>query len=148
MWARFLPIKHYESYEDYARLNEGAKMSTEYLSDDIVLVTLPLHEPQIADELKSINNIVSEKGICNVIIDFSGVEVMTSSSVSNLIILHQLLDGQNRKLILCNVAFVTKCIFTVAGLEHLFHFAEDTSAALSAVSGETSSLSATNHNKQ
>lgn len=123
-------------------------MSTEYVSDDIILVALPLHEPQIADELKSINNIVSEKGICNVIIDFSGVEVLTSSSISNLIILHQLLDGHNRKLILCDVAFVTKCIFTVAGLEHLFHFADDKSAAMSVLNGEASPLGITNHNKQ
>ena len=107
-------------------------MGTQNLSEDVLLVTLPSEEPQIANELKSVNNIVSERGGCNVIVDFSGVEVLTSSSISNLIILHKLLDEHNRKLILCNVAFVTKCIFTVAGLDQIFNFADDPSAALSA----------------
>lgn len=108
-------------------------MGIQNLSEDILLVDLPLKEPQIANELKSVNETVSNNGNCNVIIDFSGVEIITSSSISNLIILLKLLQERGRQLILCNVAVVTKCIFTVAGLDKVFDFADDRSAALAAM---------------
>jgi len=105
-------------------------MSIQNLSKDVLLIDLPSKEPQIADELKNVNEIVAKEGNYNVIIDFSGVEVITSSSISNLIILHKWLDEHGRKLILSNVAVVTKCIFTVAGLDKIFDFIDDTPTAL------------------
>jgi len=130
MWAKFLSIKGFETYEDRMGLNERAKMDTQNVPEDVIVVDLPSQEPQIANKLKSINEIVSNRADCNVIIDFDGVEIITSSSISNLIILHKFLHEHGHKLILCNIAFVTKCIFTVAGLDSIFDFADDTSAAL------------------
>ena len=108
-------------------------MGIQDMSEDVLLVSLPAEEPQIAEELKRVNEVVTERGGCNVIVDFSGVEIITSSSVSNLIILHKFLSERGRRLVFCNVAFVTKCIFTVAGLDKIFNFAEDPSAALTAM---------------
>ena len=108
-------------------------MSTQNVSEDVLLVNLPGEEPGIANELKRVNELVTTRDSCNVIVDFSGVEIITSSSISNLIILHKFLSERGRKLVLCNVAFVTKCIFTVAGLDKIFDFVEDPSAALAAV---------------
>jgi len=133
MRAKFLPIKHSETYENCIGLNGRNKMGVQNLPEDILLVDLPLKEPQIANELKSVNETMSNNGNCNVIIDFSGVEIITSSSISNLIILLKLLQERGRQLILCNVAVVTKCIFTVAGLDKVFDFADDRSAALAAM---------------
>ena len=108
-------------------------MSTQNLSEDVLLVNLPAEEPQIASELKRTNEFVTGKDGCNVVVDFSGVEIITSSSISNLIILHKFLNERGHKLVLCNVAFVTKCIFTVAGLDKIFDFVEDPSAAVTSI---------------
>ena len=108
-------------------------MGIQSLSEDVLVVELPSKEPDIADELKAINETVSKRGDCDVIIDFSGVEIVTSSSISNLLILRNLVSEQGRQLILCNVAVVTKCIFTVAGLNEVFEFVDDQPAALAAV---------------
>lgn len=104
-------------------------MEIQNLSEDVILVTLS-KEPQISDELKSINETVGNSGDCDVIIDFFRVEMITSSTISNLLILHKLLNDLGRQLILCNVAVPTKCIFTVAGLDTAFDFADDKLAAL------------------
>ena len=107
-------------------------MGTQNLSEGVLLVNLPAEEPHIADELKRVNELVTARADCHVIVDFSAVEIVTSSTISNLIILHKFLQKRAQELILCNVAFVTKCIFTVAGLDKVFAFADDTSAALAA----------------
>jgi anti-anti-sigma factor len=108
-------------------------MGIQNLSEDVVLVELPFKEPQIADELKAVNEIASNKPDLDVIIDFSKVEIVTSSSIGNLIILRNLLHEWGRRLMLCNVAPMTKCIFVVAGLKDIFEFVDDKSTALAAV---------------
>jgi len=130
----FLPIRDFGTDETRIRSLSGrSEMSTQNLSEDVLLVNLPAEEPQIANELKHINELVTEKDGCNVVVDFSGVEIITSSSISNLIILHRFLNERGHKLVLCNVAFVTKCIFTVAGLDKIFDFVEDPSTAVTSM---------------
>jgi len=108
-------------------------MGIKNLSKDVLLVELPSKSPKIAHELKAVNEAVSRKGSCDVIIDFSGVEIINSSNISNLLILHNLLQNSEHRLILCNVATVTKCIFVVAGLNEIFNFVDDRSSALATV---------------
>ena len=108
-------------------------MAIQNISDDVLLVELPFKEPQIANELITVNERVSDNPNFDVIIDFSKVEIITSSSIGNLIILHNLLHRQGRRLILYNVAPVTRCIFVVAGLKDIFDFADDKSTALSSM---------------
>jgi anti-anti-sigma factor len=99
-------------------------MAIKNWSDNIVIVNLH-EELRISAELKSVNEIISNRDDCDVIMDFSDVDIVTSSDICNLIILHTLLHKRGRRLILCNVAVLTKCIFTVAGLDELFDFADD-----------------------
>ncbi|MGA1980034.1 MAG: STAS domain-containing protein [Sedimentisphaerales bacterium] len=108
-------------------------MAIQKFSEDVLFVDLPLREPQIGDELKNLNEIVSTRSDCDVVIDFFRVEIITSSSITNLMILHKLLQERERQLILCNVAVMTKYIFTVAGLDKVFDFVDDRFAALAAV---------------
>jgi len=108
-------------------------MGIQNLLEDVILVELPFKEPQIADKLKAINEIVSSKPDFDVIINFSKVEIITSSSIGNLIILRNFLHERGRQLILCNVLPLTKCIFVVAGLKDIFEFVDDKFAALAAV---------------
>jgi anti-anti-sigma regulatory factor len=108
-------------------------MGIQNFSEDVLFVDLPLREPQIGDELKNLNEIVSTRSECDVVIDFSRVEIVTSSDISNLLTLRALLREHKRQLILCSVSTLTKGIFTVAGLDAVFEFADDKHAALAAI---------------
>lgn len=108
-------------------------MGIQNLSEEVFFIDLPSKEPQIGHELKHLNEIVSAKNNCDVVIDFFRVEIITSSSISNLLILRKSLEDSGRQLILCNVAVMTKYIFTVAGLDKVFNFVNDRCAALAAV---------------
>ena len=102
------------------------------ISDDVVLVVLP-KEPQLRAELAKINETLGNTTECDVIIDFSPVEIITSSSISNLMILSKLLSDRGRQLVLFNVALPTKGIFKTVGLDAVFHFAMDKLAAIAAI---------------
>ncbi len=108
-------------------------MGIKKLSNDVLFIELPSKNPKLANQLKALNDAVSKKGNCDVIIDFSRVEIINSANISNLLILHNMQQGIGRRLILCNVATVTKCIFVVAGLNEVFNFADNKSAAMATV---------------
>lgn len=109
------------------------EMGIKNLSQDVLLVELPSKSPKIAAELKAVNEAVSKNGDCDVIIDFSRVEIINSSNISNLLILHNMQAGRGHRIILCNVATVTKCIFVVAGLNDVFEFAKNVDSAMATV---------------
>ena len=50
-------------------------------SEDVILVDLP-QEPEMGDELKTVTEMVRDRGNCEVVIDFSTVDIITSSSLS------------------------------------------------------------------
>ncbi len=108
-------------------------MAIQNFSEDVLFVDLPPKEPQISKDLETLNETVADKGDCDVIVDFFRVEIISSSSLSNLIILRNMLYGRGCQLILCNVAIVTKYIFTVAGLDQVFDFVDDRFTAVAAV---------------
>lgn len=107
-------------------------MPIEKLSENVILIVLP-KEPHLSDELKDINEMISKRCDCDVIVDFSIVQIFTSVSISNLMVLRNLLNGCGHRLILCSVLFLTKCIFRVAGLNEVFDFVDDKHAALEAL---------------
>ena len=101
-------------------------------SEDIILVDLP-QEPEIGDELKTVTGIVRDRGDCEVVIDFSNVDIMTSSSISKLLKLRKLLGDCGHRLVFCSVAAATKGIFTVTGLDGIFEIAADKFVALASL---------------
>lgn len=107
-------------------------MSVENWSDDVLLVSLPA-EPEISDELGAVVEMVRDKRQCDLVIDFSGVHLITSATIAELLKLRELLIESGRRLVLCSVSRLIKGIFTVAALSHAFHFADDTSAALKSI---------------
>lgn len=104
-------------------------MGIQRWSDNIILVDLP-QEPEIADELETVVEMVRDKDDCDVVIDFSGVDMVTSSSLSRLLKLRKPLVECGRRLILCGTAAAIKGIFTITGLEGVFEMADDKFAAL------------------
>jgi len=103
------------------------------LTEDVIYLELPSSDPDISKELKALNDAVSEGEPCDVIIGFTKVEIITSSNISNLLILRSFQQDAGRQLILCDVQTITKCIFVVAGLAESFVFIDDKKAALEAI---------------
>jgi anti-anti-sigma factor len=106
------------------------------LPEDVILVKLSSSDPKISEEFKELNSRLIEKSECDVVVDFSEVEVINSSNISNLLILRGFLEDHNRKLILYNVSTITKCIFVVAGLAEFFVFMDDMNDILKVLQGE------------
>ena len=104
-------------------------MGIQNWSEEIVLVDLPA-EPQIVDELKDVTEMVRDRGDCDVVIDFSSVDIITSSSLSALLRLRKLLVDCGHQLVFCSVAPATKGIFTVTGLDGVFEIVDDKFVAL------------------
>ena len=101
-------------------------------SEEIVLVDLP-PEPELSDELKTVTEVVRDRGNCDVVIDFSAVDIVTSSSLSKLLRLRKLLADCGHRLVFCSVAAATKGVFTVTGLEGIFELADDKFIALASL---------------
>ena len=104
-------------------------MAIEYAAEDIIYVNLP-KTPHINCELEPVNKLILSGTSCDVILDFAIVDGITSTGISSLLIMQNLLNMQGRQLILCNVAFLTKCEFTGTGLDKFFHFAKNKESAL------------------
>ena len=113
-------------------------MAIEKLSEDVLLVELPSAGSKIAEELTTVNEMVSDQCTYDVIIDFFRVELLNSWNISTLLALRSLLQEAGHQLILCNVRVVTKCIFTVAGLRKVFTFANNKETALEILQGSPS----------
>ncbi|MCK5226163.1 MAG: STAS domain-containing protein [Planctomycetes bacterium] len=107
-------------------------MGIQNWSDDIILVDLP-QEPELADELKTVTEIVRDRGDCDVVMDFSSIDIITSSSISGLLKLRKLLTDCGHRLVFCNVAAATAGIFSVTGLNGIFEFVDDKFIALASL---------------
>ncbi|OHB61232.1 MAG: hypothetical protein A2167_05375 [Planctomycetes bacterium RBG_13_46_10] len=107
-------------------------MGIQNWSEDIILVDLPA-EPEMGDELKTVIEVVRDRGDCDVVIDFGSVDIVTSSSLSKLLKLRKLLGDCSHRLILCSVAAATKGIFTVTGLDGIFELTDDKFVALASL---------------
>ena len=104
-------------------------MGIQNWSENIVLVDLPA-EPQMGDELKAVADIIKERGDCDVVVDFSCIDIITSSSLSKLLRLRKLLSDCEHQLIFCNLAPTTRSIFSVTGLDGVFRIVDDKFVAL------------------
>ncbi len=107
-------------------------MGIQNWSDEVILVDLP-QEPQMADELVAVTQMVRDRGDCDVVVDFSEVDIITSSSLSKLLKLRKLLGDCQHKLVFSSVAPATKGIFAITGLEEVFDFADDKFVALASL---------------
>ncbi|MFA5553524.1 MAG: hypothetical protein WDA68_03070 [Phycisphaerae bacterium] len=104
-------------------------MATSELTENYLFIILS-RNPAQSEDLQKINLEMSSTPDRDVILDFSLVQVITSAMVSNLLILRGLLQAANRKLVICNISFLNKCVFTVCGLQEQFYFAANKEAAL------------------
>ena len=104
-------------------------MGIQNWSENIILVDLPA-EPLMGDELKTVADIIKDRGDCDVVVDFSAIDIIASSSLSKLLKLRKMLMDGEHQLIFCGVAPATKGIFAVTGLEGIFKVVDDKFVAL------------------
>jgi anti-anti-sigma factor len=107
-------------------------MGIDHSSQGILTIDL-VPEPEMGAELENTINLVRRGGDCDVVVDFSSVDIVTSSSLSKLLKLRKLTGDCGHRLVLCNTATATKGIFSVTGLDGVFEFADDKTAALAAI---------------
>ena len=101
-------------------------------SENTILVDLS-GEPEMRDELITVTKMVRDRVNCDVVIDFSNVDIVTSSSMSKLLILRKTLSNSGHKLVFCSVSSATKGIFMITGLDGNFEFAGDKSEVLASL---------------
>ena len=107
-------------------------MGIENWSESIVLVSLA-PEPQMSEELRTVIEIVKDRGDCDVVIDFAEVEVVTSSTIAKLLTLRKILKDREHRLVLCGLTVQNKGVFLITGLESAFDFVDDQFVALASL---------------
>ncbi len=98
-------------------------------SEDVILVDLP-EELKKHHELETVMAMLRDEGACDVVVDFSHVQVVGGAWLTQLQKIQRLVNEYGHKLTLCDVAPATRGVFTIAHLDDLFEFAEDKFAAL------------------
>ena len=101
-------------------------------SEDIIFVKLA-KEPELGDELLTVVDMVKQKEGGDVVVDFSDVDIMTSSSIAKLLKLRKVLVDCGHELVLCSVKQKTMNLFSITGLDNVFTFVEDHVLALASL---------------
>jgi len=104
-------------------------MSIQRWSEDVILVELP-EELEKHHELQTVIAMLHNGGPCDVVVDFSHVYVLHGTWLAQLQKIQRLVNERGHKLTLCNVAPPTRSVFTIAHIDGLFEFAQDTFTAL------------------
>jgi len=99
-------------------------MSIHRGAHDVILVDLP-RESEKHNELQIVAGMVRDRGDCDVVVDFSHVDVVGGACLAGLLEMRRLLTDCGHKLTLCSVAPAVKGVFIIARLDDLFEFAED-----------------------
>jgi anti-anti-sigma factor len=86
-------------------------------------------EPELQREIENVNKMLSERSDFNVIISLAGIEILTSSSISCLLTLHNSCSENGHQLILCKVGLPIKGLLGITHLSSVFNFADDMLAA-------------------
>jgi anti-anti-sigma regulatory factor len=87
-------------------------------------------EPEMGDDLKRAITSIRNGEVCNLILDFSEVDIITNSSLSKLLKIRKALADIGCRLVLSKVAAATKGIFFVTALEGIFEIAADNEMAV------------------
>ena len=104
-------------------------MSIENWSEEIMLVDL-VKEPDMGNELQTVIGLVTSESKFNVVVDFSEVNIVSSSSIAKLLKLRKVLKEGGNHLVISSVTPSTMRIFDITGLNSVFDFVEDKFVAL------------------
>lgn len=117
-------------------------MSIETWLENVLLVELP-GEPETREELEGVVCLARDQGECDVVVDFSDVTILTSTSQALLLRLRQLLSSHGRRVVLCGVGHTTRGVLSVTGLDGFFTIVDDRCDALASLEPLTISSTST-----
>jgi len=104
-------------------------MAIKTRAENVILVDLP-PLPQAIDELNAVMEAARGRRECDVVIDLSRLEMVTSHCVGTLLALRALLTQLQRRLILYGICPEVLRVFELMGLNKIVEFAPDKAAAL------------------
>ena len=107
-------------------------------SENVTLVELQA-EPGTGEQVEEVIRHVRDRGNCGVVMDFSNVTILASTSLAGLLRLRKLLDDCGQRLLLCSVGSGTKGIISVTGLDDVFEIMDDRFDALATVEAQPNS---------
>ena len=97
------------------------------IAGDIIVFSVR-GEPDLGDELQAITEMVAGDVNNNVIVNFVGVDIIRSSSLTKLLELRQALVVRGRQLVLCNIHPLTQSIMETTDLNRVFVIVADKEA--------------------
>ena len=97
-------------------------MGIENCPEGVVSVELS-PEPEMAAELTEVTTAVRRRPCSKLVLDFSRAELVTSSSLAQLLRLREVLVAQGAGLVLCGIKPPTRGVFKVTALDKIFQFA-------------------------
>ena len=106
-------------------------MPVEQWSDQVSLVHLA-SDPQFTDEMAALESSL-KNGARHVVLDFAGVQFLTSSNLARLLKLRKQVADSQMRLILCAGSTKVWGAFLVTGLDKVFEFADSVPIALAMV---------------
>jgi anti-anti-sigma factor len=101
-------------------------------SDGIILINLA-KEPHMGEELQTAIDLVTEDDSRDVVLDFSDVDIITSSSIAKMLKLRKVINANQSRLIFCCVSDQTMSLFKIVALDSVFEFTEDQFVALASL---------------
>lgn len=107
-------------------------MGIQNWSDSVILVNLAT-EPEMGEELETVITMVATNGNADVVLDFSDVDIITSSSIAKILKLRKTVVECKHNLILASLSPQTKSVFRVTGLDTVFEFVDDQFLALASL---------------
>jgi anti-anti-sigma regulatory factor len=111
-------------------------MATSNLTEQVFLIALP-NRPQASSEIERATRKITAQTPRHVIIDFSQVEIISSSTISELLIIESHLHELNRKLVLCCLPEKIQALLVSVGLQSLFLVANDSLEAFEMLEAST-----------
>lgn len=107
-------------------------MGIQNWSENIILITLA-KEPQMGEELRTAIDLVANAKNRDVVLDFTNVDIITSSSIAKMLKLRKALTESDLRLVLCGVSGQTMSLFKIVALDSIFKFAENQFIALASL---------------
>jgi anti-anti-sigma factor len=103
-------------------------MPIEKWSDQVSVIHLA-DDPQFTDDLTAIEQLAATQKSAAVL-DFSGVDMITSSNIARLLLLRKRMKGSEGRLVLCNLNTQLWGALLVTGLDQIFDFSDNVTTAL------------------
>lgn len=104
-------------------------MGIQNWSDEIILVNLA-KEPQLGEELQVVIDMVRDDPSRDVVVDFSDIDILTSSSIAKLLKLRKVLIDGDHRLVVSTISDQTMQIFRITALDTVFEFVDSQFVAL------------------